>query len=188
MPKKSSRVVLTLLGSAALGVGCSQAPPVPPPADSFEAQVDLEKEPGEEQSAGVAGQTAATQTPGTSHSSHHYHRGSSLWPLIFWGTMSRPSAPMYHPGPQSRPGTASSVPRGPSHVMPPPIPSHSSHVTPPPITSHASTHSPSPHVTPSHSPTTHSTTTHSSSSHTGSTSHTSSHGFGSTGHSFSGGS
>lgn len=183
MPKKSSRVVLTLLGSAALGVGCSQAPPVPPPADSFEAQVDLEQEPGEEQPPGVAGQTAATQTRGTSHS-NHYHRGSSLWPLIFWGTMARPSAPTYHPGPQTRPGTASSVPRGPSHVMPPPIPSHSSHVTPPPIPSHASTHTTSPHVTPSHAPTAHPTTTHSS----GSTSHTSSHGFGSTGHSVSGGS
>lgn len=181
MPKKSSRVVLTLLGSAAIGVGCSQAPPVPPPADSFEAQVDLEKQPGEEQPPGVAGQTAATQTHGTSHSNHS-HRGSSLWPLIFWGTMARPSAPTYHPGPQSRPGTASSVPRGPSHVMPPAIPSHSSHVTPPPIPSHASTHSTSPHATPSHSPTPHSTTSHSSSSHT------SSHGFGSTGHAVSGGS
>ena len=183
MPKKSSRVVLTLLGSAALGVGCSQAPPVPPPADSFEAQVDLEQEPGEVQPAGVAGQTTATQTPGTSHSTYHSHRSSSLWPMIFWGTMARPSAPTYHSGPQSRSGTASSVPRGPSHVMPSPIPSHSSHVTPPPIPSHASTHSPSTHVTPSHSPTTHSTT-----SHTGSTSHTSSHGFGSTGHAVSGGS
>ena len=175
MPKKSSRVVLTLLGSAAIGVGCSQAPPVPPPADSFEAQVDLEQGPGEEQ-------TAATQTNGTNHSTHHSHRGSSLWPLIFWGAMSRPSAPTYYPGTQPRPGTASSVPRGPSHVMPPPIPSHSSHVTPPPIPSHASTHSTSPHVTPSHVPTTHSSTTHSSSSHT------SSHGFGSTGHAVSGGS
>lgn len=170
MPKKSSRVVLTLLGSAAIGVGCSQAPPVPPPADSFEAQVDLEQEPGEEQPAGVAGQTAATQTNGTNHSTHHSHRGSSLWPLIFWGAMSRPSAPTYYPGTQPRPGTASSVPRGPSHVTPPPIPSH------------ASTHSTSPHVTPSHVPTTHSSTTHSSSSHT------SSHGFGSTGHAVSGGS
>ena len=182
MPKKSSRVVLTLLGSAAIGVGCSQAPPVPPPADSFEAQVDLEQEPGEEQPAGVAGQTAATQTNGTNHSTHHSHRGSSLWPLIFWGAMSRPSAPTYYPGTQPRPGTASSVPRGPSHVMPPAIPSHSSHVTPPTIPSHSSTHSTSPHVTPSHSPTPHSTTSHSTSSHT------SSHGFGSTGHAVSGGS
>ncbi len=173
MSKKSSRVVLTLLGSAALGVGCSQAPPVPPPADSFEAQVDLEQEPGEVQPAGVAGQTAATQTHGTSHSTYHSHRSSSLWPLIFWGAMSRPSAPTYYPGTQPRPGTASSVPRGPSHVTPPPIPSQT-HQTPPPIPSH---------VTPEHSPTTHSGTMHSSSSP-----HVSSHGFGSTGHAVSGGS
>ncbi|MEK6259844.1 MAG: hypothetical protein AABP62_14590 [Planctomycetota bacterium] len=184
MPKKSARVVLTLLGSAAFGVGCSQAPPPPPPADSFASQIDFEKDP-EDQQAGEqpvdgAGQTAAVPTTGhssqtTGHSSQHYHRGPSMWPLLFWG-MSRPSAPTY------RPGTPSSVPRGPSHVTPPPIPSHASHASN--TATHSSpSHLPTTHTTPGHSSSTHSTTTH-----TGSTSHVSSRGFGSTGHSISGGS
>lgn len=168
MPKKSARVVLTLLGSAAFGVGCSQAPPQPP-ADSFTSQIDFEKDPEDkqegEQPANGIGQTAAASTTGTGQSSHHYHRGPSIWPL-FWMMSSRQSSPTY------RPGTPSSVPRGLSHVTPPPIPTHTNHA------SNANTHS-----SPSHSPTTHSTTTH-----TGSTSHVSSHGFGSTGHAVSGGS
>lgn len=174
MPKKSARVVLTLLGSAALGAGCSQAPPAPQ-SDSFTSQIDFEKNPedkqADEQPTSVVGQTAAAPT--TSHSSHYHHRGPSIWPL-FWMS-SRQSSPIY------RPGTPSSVPRGPSHVTPP-IPSHSGHA------GNSTTRS-----SPSHPPTTHSThghssSTHSTTTHAGSTSHVHSHGFGSTGHAISGGS
>ena len=179
MPKKSARVVLTLLGSAAFGVGCSQAP-AQPPADSFTSQIDFEQDPEDkqagEQPVNGIGQTAAAPATGTGHSSHYYHRGPSLWPLLFLGGSSRPSSPTY------RPGTPSSVPRGPSHVTPPPIPSHVNQASN--TATHSSpSHLPTTHVTPSHSTATHSTTTH-----TGSTSPVSSHGFGSTGHSISGGS
>ena len=169
MPKKSARVVLTLLGSAAFGVGCSQAPPPPPAADSFASQIDFEKDPEDKpgsQPVNGVGQTAAAPTTGTGNSSHYYHRGPSIWPL-FWMMSSRQSSPTYQPG------TPSSVPRGPSHVTPPPpIPTHSGH------TANSASSSSSTHTTPSHTSTT----------HTGSTSHVSSHGFGSTGHSISGGS
>ena len=178
MPKKSARVVLTLLGSAAFGVGCSQALPQPP-ADSFTSQIDFEKDPEDkqngEQPANGSGQASAAPTTGTGHSSHYYHRGPSIWPL-FWMMSSRPSSPT------NQPGTPSSVPRGPSHVTPPPIPSHANQA-PNTATTSSPSHLPTTHVTPSHSTATHSTTTH-----TGSTSPVSSHGFGSTGHSISGGS
>jgi hypothetical protein len=182
MRKKSARVVLTLFGSAAFGVGCTQAPP-PPPPDAFTSQIDFEKDPegkpegeqpinGSGQPSGGATTGQGTQSVSTRHSSHYYHRGPSIWPL-FWG-MSRPSAPIYHP--------PSSVPRGPSHVIPPSIPSHANHA------SNATTHSPLSHPATTHTTPSHSASTHSSSTHAGSASHVSSRGFGSTGHAISGGS
>ena len=201
MPKKSSHVILTLLGSAVMGVGCSQSAPQPvgpAPADPMVGRVDFEKRDDDPQSslqpiveAGAAGVEPGTVAGQTSHSQHshgmrhtsHYSRGYSMLPLL-WGLSSRSgSIPSQQPMSQqhsqsmNRPMTPPPVPRGPSHVIPPPIPSHGS------TAANSGSHSTAPHVTPSHSAPSHTSTTHSSSS-----SHVSSHGFGSTGHAVSGGS
>jgi len=188
MPKKSSRVVLTLLGSAVMGVGCSQSVPQPvspAPADPMVGRVDFEKRDDDPQSslqpigeAGAAGVEPGTVAGQTSHSQHahgmghtsHYGRGYSMLPLL-WGLSSRsgsmpqqqPMTPQQHSQSMNRPMTPPPVPRGPSHVIPP----------------HGSTAANSG---------SHSTAPHASTTHRSSSSHVSSHGFGSTGHAVSGGS
>ncbi len=203
MPRKSTRVVLTLLGSAAFGVGCTRTPPQPARVESEMSQIEFEQEPPEVPSAAVGAvlggvsladpeenaikelspsqlaERSPTSTGGHYSSSHyhghmsHYGRRSVFWPML-WGTGIRPN-----PAPRSV-----VVPREPTHASSAPPHRTGAEFHPSGIAPHSSiTHGLS-SIRGGNSP---SSTTHST-THSGTSSHISSRGFGSTGHSISGGS